>query len=491
MERVLQNYEPKEVLTYFENLTRIPRESGDEKAVTEYLIAFAKKNKLEYYRDDTLNVLIRKKASPGYESHPVVIIQGHTDMVCEKNGDTVHDFSKDPIDIYVEGDKITARGTTLGADDGIGIAIGLALLADENAEHPEIELLCTADEERGMTGVAAFDVNLLKGRILINLDASDEGAFVVGCAGGPALITEIPIVREDVKADGVEIHIEVGGLKGGHSGEDIHRGRANSMKLLVRILMAMERELEFQLSNFSGGLKYNAIPREAEATLYVNKQDVEKVKLIGAQMEAIYQKEYYLTDSAIKVKITTPDGKASNHAEETRPINKASAQALMNYICFAETGIVRMNMEIKDTVESSVSIGVAKMEKDKVILETLTRSSVESIYMEMYYKIQRLAEIVGGKTILMSNCPEWEYNPDSHIKSVFQETYKKMYGKDPELWILHAGLECGVFGKKISEPIDMIAVGPDAKDLHTPGEYVSISSIGRFWDFFKEVMKNI
>lgn len=491
MERVLQNIEPKEVLAYFEDLSRIPRESGNEMAVTDYLISFAKEHGLKWYRDDFLNVLIRKKATRGYENRPGVILQGHTDMVCEKNGDTVHDFTKDPIKLVVEGDRITADGTTLGADDGIGIAIALAFMADEKSEHPDLELLCTSDEERGMGGVEGFDVNLLKGRILINLDADDEGVFVVGCAGGPAVRTEIPVTREEVLLNRVAMRVEVRNLKGGHSGEDIHRGRANSIKLMGRILMALEREVELQLVDITGGLKYNAIPREAEALIYVKNEDVEKAQIIVGKMQEIFRNEYYLTDKDVTLNAIILHDEKNEFNGGNKPLNKASLKALINYVCFAETGIVRMNMELKDTVESSVSLGVIRMEKDKVIFETLTRSSIESVYMEMYYKLQRLAESVGGETILMSNCPEWEYNPDSYIKSVFEETYKRMYGKDPEIWILHAGLECGVFKKKIFGAIDMIAAGPDVRDLHTPGEYFTISSLSRFWDFFREAMKSI
>lgn len=490
--RVLQDIEPKEVFRYFEDLTRIPRESGNEREVTDYLITFAEKHGLEWYSDEELNVLIKKKASPGYEDHPGVILQGHTDMVCEKNENTIHDFEKDPIKLVIDGDNVTATDTTLGADDGIGIAIALALLADENAEHPFLEVLCTSDEERGMKGVEAFDTSLLKGEILINLDSNDgEDIFTVGCAGGPAVRTVIPVTREESKPGWIALYIKISGLIGGHSGEDIHRGRANSNKLMARVLLAIDRENDSQLLDLSGGLRYNAIPREANSLIMVPEESVEKVKSSIADMEATFRREYRVSDTQIAVKVDFASEGTSNQTDKTKPMTRLSKQAILNYISFAETGIVRMDIEFKDTVESSVSLGTVRVEEDKAVLDTLTRSSLKSMYMEMYYKILKLAESVGGKVEIMNDCPEWEYDPNSHIKTVFAETYKKMYSKDPGFIIIHAGLECGVIANNSERPIDMIAAGPLARNLHTPGEYVSISSTVRFWNFFREVIKNI
>lgn len=484
--RVLQNIEPKEVFRYFEDLTRIPRESGNENQVTDYLIAFAEEHGLEWFRDETLNVLIRKKASPGYEDHPGVILQGHTDMVCEKNENIVHDFTKDPIKLVLDGDIVTAADTTLGADDGVGIALALALLADDSIPHPPLEVLCTSDEERGMLGVENFDTGLLKGQILINLDANDENLFTVGCAGGPGVRTEIPITREEAGQGWVPLQLKLSGLTGGHSGEDIHRGRANSIKLMTRILLAIGREADLRLLELSGGLKYNAIPREANAVIMTPENSLEAVRSLIAEMERTIKNECRVADPDVTLTL-----EPFHPAADMKPLSKSSAQAVLNYIDFAETGVIRMNAEFKDTVESSVSIGVIRTEETKAVLQTLTRSSLVSVYMEMYYKILRLAECVGGTTELMSNCPEWEYDPDSHIKSIFYDTYKRMYEKEPGFVITHAGLECGVLKKNSSRPIDMIAAGPIAKNLHTPGEFVSISSTARFWNFLREVIKSI
>lgn len=266
-ERLLTNTEPIDVFHYFEDLTFIPRESGNEKEVSDYLVNFAKEHGLEYKQDEWYNVLIRKEATPGYEDHPGVIVQAHMDMVCEKNGDVEHDFAKDPIVFEVEDDRVIAKNTTLGADDGIGVSFGLALLADDSIKHPAIEFVCTSDEERGLQGIENFDFTQLKGDYVINVDSDDEGVVVVGCAGGPVVKVNVPIRKVPADHKKEYYAIKITGLRGGHSGEDIHRGRANANKLLIRVLRALEENVRFDLSDITGGLKYNAIPRNAEAVI--------------------------------------------------------------------------------------------------------------------------------------------------------------------------------------------------------------------------------
>jgi dipeptidase D len=337
-----------------------------------------------------------------------------------------------------------------------------------------------------MQGAEAFDTSILKGRTLINLDSNEENVFTVGCAGGPAVRIEIPITREKINSTCTVLHINISGLIGGHSGEDIHLDRANSIKLMARLLLDIDREIELQLIDLSGGLKYNAIPREANAEIMVPEGSFEKVKSVVTNMAGILRNEYRITDPEIAVTLETSQRTVSMEA-----LTKSSTSRVLNYIYFAETGITHMDLEFKDTVESSVSLGVIRTEDEYAVLQTLTRSSLKSRYTEMYNKIVSLAESVGGKVLLMSNCPEWEYNPGSQIKTIFQDTYKRMYGKDPGFVITHAGLECGVIKKNSAVPIDMIAAGPVARNLHTPGEYVSISSTVRFWSFLREVIKVI
>jgi len=485
MKRILENIEPCYVFRYFEDLTRIPRGSGNEDMVCEYLIKFAKDHEFTYYKDDMKNVLINVPAPPGYENHPVIILQAHTDMVCEKNEETIHDFTKDPIKIEIEGDKVIAKETTLGADDGMGIALAMALATDPEAAHPALEIVCTSDEERGMSGVEFFDASVLKGRTLINLDADDEGVFVVGCAGGPVIRTEIPVVWENVTDEFIPLQIKIAGLKGGHSGEDIHRGRGNSNILLNRILRRIESAMHYYISEVSGGLQYNAIPREAEATIFVPNKNLEEVLKIVNEMTAIFKNEYYLIEDDMKISVEKVV------AVSRRVLSKESQKRFMNFITFSECGITRMNLQLDGVVESSVSVGVVRTEADKLIVMTMTRSSMKSMYMEMYYKIVKLAQEVKGKIQILNNCPEWEFNPKSEVKQLFEKTYEEIFDKKPKVTVLHAGLECGIFAKKIPEYVDMIAVGPDIRDLHTPGEYVFISSVQKFYKFFKEVFKRL
>lgn len=486
-ERVMDNIEPKVVFKYFQDLSEIPRGSGNEKKASEYIIEFAKENDLEWYSDDAYNVIIRKDAYEGYEDHPTVILQGHIDMVCEKNQDTIHNFEKDPIKLIVEGDVVRADGTTLGADNGLGVSMILTILSDENIEHPRLEAVFTTNEETGMSGAEELDKEKLEGEILINLDANDEGYFVVGCAGGPAVMTEIPVERIKGKYDPYKkLKLKIRGLIGGHSGEDIHRGRANAIKLMVRSLMAIDREMDLHLAEFDSGVQYNAIPREADAIILVREENINMIKSIVDNMNKVFKNEYRVTDNQVELTVSILEEITCDD-----PLTKKSKDDLLNYLYLADNGIVRMNMDFEDTVESSLSIGVVRLDKDRVLIQTLTRSSLESMYMDMYYKILKLAEISGGNTSIISNCLEWEYNPRSDIKDIFEKTYLDMYGEEAKSMILHAGLECGIFSKNLDRSLDIVAAGPNIRDLHTPGEYFTISSTSRFWDFLLEVLKRL
>lgn len=480
-DRILGNTEPKEVFHYFEDLTCIPRESGNEAAVCAYLVEFAKAHGLEYQTDDAHNIIMRRSAGKGFEDRAGVILQAHMDMVCEKNAGVEHDFAKDPISFEIEGDKIIARDTTLGADDGIGVALALAILADKSREYPALEFVCTADEERGMTGVEAFDGSLLQGSTLINLDSDDEGVFIIGCAGGPVVKVFLPIAREAVPADVSTLRISVRGLLGGHSGEDIHRCRANSIKLLCRLLYTLKESVALSLVDFMGGLKYNAIPREAEAIIAVPAGDVAKVEELTAAYQTVVAKEYRFSDSDISITCAAADA-------ARQVMTKASRDGLLNYLYFTQSGIVRMNPEFPDIVESSVSLGVVRLEAEQAVIHVMTRSSMKSMYEEMFCHIRRLTELHGATYEVMSCCPEWEYDPDSGVKKTCGELYQKLYGKAPKYMVLHAGLECGELGEKAPRKLDMISLGPDVRNLHSPGEYVTISSTQKVWHFLRELL---
>lgn len=488
MNNWLDNIEPKKVLKYFQEVSNIPRESGKEEQIADYLIEFAQKNGFEVVRDEYHNVLIRKEASPGKKDRPGVILQAHTDMVCEKNKGVVHDFSKDPIKLRIEGDKLNAEDTTLGADNGIGMAVALAILTDESVSHPPLEVLLTSDEERGMTGAENFDTRLLRGSVFINLDGSDEGIFIVGCAGGPGVLTEIPVERAPIDQQKGLAKLEVKGLKGGHSGEDIHRGRANAIKLLVQTILEIKKEIDVDLISVQGGLKYNAIPRESEAMLLISDKDLEKAMVITEKLEEALRKEYRASEPNLKIGISEWQEQVQTVSD---PMSHQSTERILHYLSMAENGVLKMNPEFPELVESSVGMDVVRTEENRVLVETLTRSSYESAYHNSYQKIVQLAQFVGGSTSVLSDCPEWEYDPNSPITSHLISVYEKMTGHKASKQILHAGLECGVFGKKAGRKLDMVAIGPDIRDMHTPGEYVSLTSLERFWEFFKKAISEM
>ncbi|HIU25438.1 MAG TPA: aminoacyl-histidine dipeptidase [Candidatus Copromorpha excrementigallinarum] len=483
-ERILTNVEPKDVLKYFEDLTFIPRESGNEKEVSDYLVNFAKEHGFEWSQDDYYNVLMRKPASKGYEDHPGIIIQAHMDMVCEKNRDFEHDFARDPIKFEVDGDKIIARDTSLGADDGIGVAIGLAVMADPELKHPAIEFVCTSDEERGMSGIENFDFSVLKGSRVINLDSDDEGVLVVGCAGGPVVRVELPVSRKAADREKSYFEITLRGLLGGHSGEDIHRGRANANKLMVRVLMAVQRELGFDLAAISGGLKYNAIPRNAEVTIGVDREKEAALRAVVDRYSAIFADEYRVNDPDIELGIAPADAPKEVLDEESK-------MKILDYMNFSETGIIRMDMDYPQFVESSVSLGVVNIEGDKAVILIMTRSSKDSQYELSFEKIVRLTELLGGEYFVMSNCPAWEYDYQSELKATYERVYEDMFGKKASIMILHAGVEPSEFAKNMDRKMDMISMGPDVRNLHAPGEYFSISSTQRFWESFKKFLEEL
>lgn len=486
MNNTLKDIEPKLVFKYFEDLTEIPRCSGQEGKVVDYLIDFAKENNFEYHKDEINNLLIKVPATKGYENHPVLILQAHSDMVCEKNEDTDHDFCSNPIKIEIEDDKVIAKETTLGADDGIGVSLAMAIATDKNLSHPPLEIVITSDEERGLVGASKFDMSLLSGKRMINLDSDDEGVFVVGAAGGPVIKIELPINRIDRDEDEKLIEINIKGLLGGHSGEDIHRKRANSNKLLARVLNSLDKKLDYNLVDIKGGLLYNAIPREAKAIISISDDKIEDIKTIIKKCEEEFKIEYYSIENKLSLNVSE-----IKKEEYDKVLDKDSKQKIIDFIFLSYTGVLRMNPETNDIVESSISLGVIRLEDDKAVIQTMTRSSLESIYMYMYYQVDKLAKLLGGTTSMMSNSPEWEYEPKSKLKDIFEETYKDLFNKNPKFMVLHAGLEAGVFKKDLPYEIDAISTGPDVRNLHSPGEYVTISSTQKVWKFLKEVISKL
>lgn len=479
---MLENLEPKKVFYYFEQISKIPRGSGNEKQVSDYLVNFAKEHNLEYIQDDTLNVVIKKNASKGYENAPSIIIQGHMDMVCEKNGDKIHDFEKDPITLLIDGDYIKADNTTLGADNGIAVAYNLALLDDDNIEHPSIEAVFTSDEEVGMNGAYALDTAKLNSKILINIDSEEEGKLLTSCAGGAKATMNIPIKFEAAPKAKVAYTIKIKDLKGGHSGSDIDKQRANAIKLIARVLNNL-KGIDLNLVNISGGAKDNAIPREAEATILINEQSKHSLEDILNKLEQIFKNEFKVSDPYISIIL-----QKAQMPNTVFDLN--SAKKVIDTLLLIPNGILAMSLDIKGLVESSNNIGVLKTLDNKVSLSCAIRSSVSTRKEEIKNQIQCLADLVEADLIVKGEYPAWEFDPNSKIRQIFIKVYKDMYNKEAQIEAIHAGLECGLFAKKM-QGVDMISFGPDMENVHTPDEKLSISSVARTWDYLKAVLKEL
>jgi dipeptidase D len=482
MTEILKDVQPVEVFKYFEELSQIPRGSGNEKEVSDYLISFAKEHNLECVQDSALNVVIKKKATTGYEKCQAVVLQGHMDMVCEKNIDTEHDFSKDPLKLRIIDDMIYATGTTLGADNGIAVAMGLAILSSSDYEHPAIELLVTTSEETGMYGAMALDPKNIEGRTLINIDSEEEGVLLVSCAGGVTAKTTIPATLEAIDGNLVPYIIKIRGLKGGHSGMEIDKERGNSNKLMGRILMSILSEIDFRLSSLNGGSKHNAIPRETDAVILVRPEDKALAEKKISECGELFKTELRASDSDVRVEFEV----LPTMPEEM--LSKESTNNVVNYLYLVINGITSMSMDIKGLVESSLNLGVISTHNDSIEFISSIRSSVRSLKNELYNRLVVTAKLNGGSVASEGGYPEWSYNPDSKIRVIFEEIYEKMYGKKPHIDAIHAGLECGLFAEKFGE-LDAISFGPNLYDVHTPNEHMSIASVQRMWEYLLEVLK--
>ncbi len=474
--RVLENIEPKRVMFYFEELTRMPHESGNEKEISDYLLDFAKTNKLEAVQDKALNIIIRKPASKGYENYDAIILQGHMDMVCAKEKDSSFDFNNDALDIFIDEDFIKAKGTTLGADNGIAVAMSLALLEDENAIHPPLEVLFTTEEETGMGGASNVDGSLFSGKTLINIDSEEEGEFCVSCAGGVRVKFNQPFeLVENTFEKSYEIGIS--NLTGGHSGMEINKGRANAIKLLGRVLSHLRGDIG--ITRLEGGEKMNAIAKRAKAIISSNIDLTSEIEELKEQFKI----EFRNTDQNLEISINEIE-------KEEYMMNTTSQFKLTNVILVMVNGVQTMSSDIDGLVESSTNIGVLSTVENEVVFESAVRSSVDSLKREIIGRLKGLSDLSGGKIALESDYPEWTFNPDSKIRESMKDVYKKMYGNEAKIMAIHAGLECGILKRQIGD-IDMISFGPNMWDVHTPDEHVSISSIQRSYEFLKEVLKNI
>ena len=478
MEFNFKNPKLELVFKYFEEISKIPRGSGNEKGISDYLAQEGRRLGLEVIQDETLNVIIKKEASEGYENSPAVILQGHMDMVCEKNKDVDHDFSKDPIELEVKGDYLYAKGTTLGADNGIAVAMGLALLASGDIATPKLEVLFTVNEEVSMEGAMNLDGSVFDGRYIINLDSEEEGCILVGCAGGNRNCTTLPLEFKSSEKQG--FLIELKGLLGGHSGMEIDKNHANSNKLMGRILDLLT--VDYDLVNVNGGLKTNAIPRECDAVIAVDTKDIDQLKAELAKIESIFKHEYRIPDPDVKIELSE-----TSFEKVLTDECKNKVIQLLNLI---PSGIQTMAADMPGLVESSINLGVVTTKENVMTFEATTRSSVETRKDYINNTVKLVAESLGADYEETDHYPSWERAIDSKLEEISIETYKKLTGNDPKILTIHAGLECGLFLKKM-DGCEAISIGPNAYDVHTPNEHVSISSIKNVWDYLVACLESM
>lgn len=477
MGNILKGLKPEKVFYYFEELTRIPRSSGNEKQVSDYLYNLAKGKGWNVIQDEALNIIIKKPATLGYENAPAVMLQGHMDMVCEKNEGIEHDFEKDPIKLRIIDGSIYATETTLGADNGIAVAIALAILDDDNIEHPALEVLITTDEEVGMTGAEKVDGSIFKSKYLLNLDSEEEGVFISGCAGGCGVLVKIPVKAQNESKEAYKITVK--GLQGGHSGMDINKERGNANKILGRILFDILDDTD--LVSINGGSKTNAIPREANAIITTDKLDVVENKL--KCWNEILKNEFSFTDPSVYAYIEKLN-------KNEKPIEKELYKKTVSAINITPSGVLSTSTAI-DLVISSNNLAVIKTDNDYINIYNNSRSSVETLLTRGFApSIKQMCDALDIECEIGGFYPGWEYVKDSSLRELCKETYKDVYSKEAKIEAIHAGLECGLLMKKI-EGLDAISMGPDTWDVHSPNEHVSIQSIENSYNLVCEILKRI
>ena len=480
---VLNHLEPQRVFRFFEELCAIPHGSGNTKAVSDWLVDFAKARGLRYVQDQLNNVVIFRDATPGYESAEPVILQGHMDMVCEKEPGCTKDMAAEGLDLVLEGDTVSAKGTTLGGDDGIAVAMAMAILDDDSLSHPAIEAIFTVDEETGMYGAEGLDVSVLKGRRMLNMDSEDEGIFTVSCAGGARADCCLPVTRSAFSAPVLEISVT--GLVGGHSGAEIDKGRANANLLLGRVLNAVQCKLSFRLVSAAGGLKDNAIPNAAEAVLALREEDMPAAREIAAACEADFRKEYAAADPGVTVSLEPAPACAQALTEE-------ATLRVVRFLLLVPNGIAAMSMDIPGLVQTSCNLGIFHVTDSVLTAVSSVRSSVSSQKQMLLARIDALSQLLGGSLHVTGAYPAWEYRRESPLRDKLAAVYTQQTGKTPKIEAIHAGLACGLFAGQLPG-LDCVSFGPDLVDIHTTREKMSISSVQRTWRFLLgalEALKN-
>lgn len=495
---VLSGIEPAAVFRFFEEICGIPHGSANTKQISDYCVTFAKERKLRYIQDSFNNIIIFKAGTEGYEQSLPVMIQGHLDMVCEKEKDCDIDFTRDGLRLQVKDGVISAQGTTLGGDDGIAIAYALALLDSTDIPHPPLEVIFTVDEEIGMLGAAAIDCSELKSKIMLNLDSEEEGYLLVSCAGGITSTCHIPldymkgqsneIIKEN--APGIRIRLSIEGLIGGHSGVEIDKGRANANQVLGRILFAIKEKMKFGLIDVNGGLKDNAIPREAYANLLIADRNWETFSQLIREYNKILANEYRTTDKNIHINIIRISDDREPRTEYTGILSDECMERIITALVNLPGGIQKMSHDIDGLVQTSLNMGILVTKKEEVIMSFSVRSSVGSEKEELVAKLRCLMESLGGYVTCTGDYPAWEYKQNSGLRELMSEIYEEQTGQKPVIQALHAGVECGLFAGKISG-LDCVSFGPDMKDIHTPAECMSIDSVKRTWSYLLEILKRL
>jgi len=472
----LAGLKPEGVFGYFEQLCAIPHGSGNTKAISDFLVSFAKEKGLSYTQDEANNVILFGDATPGYENHPPVILQGHMDMVCEKDEDCSIDMDTQGLDVTHDGQYVFAKGTTLGGDNGIAVAYAMAILADPTIAHPPLEVIITVDEEIGMLGADVIDLSMLKGRTLLNLDSEEEGIFTVACAGGATATLTLPTPKHPVYGPCIRLTVE--GLQGGHSGVEIHKNRANANKVMGSLLDRIRKLMPFCLTSLSGGAKDNAIPRSCQATLVMLGMDPEPINGIMAALQEEIRNTYEEPEAVIRGENIEALGGNALSAELTDKV--------IGLLCAAPNGVQAMSQDIEGLVQTSLNLGIANL-SDQLKLTFSVRSSVGAEKAELLERLQKLATMYGATYSQMGDYPAWEYRKDSPLRETMVAIYKEMTGKDAQVIAIHAGLECGLLGEKLPG-LDCVSIGPEMHDIHTSREKLCIASVERTWQFVLAIL---
>ena len=475
----LAGLKPGSVFRYFEEICAIPHGSRNTKAISDYLVAFAKEHNLKYIQDESNNVILFGPGTCGMEDHAPVILQGHMDMVCEKDASCPLDMAVDGLDLMHDDRFVYAKGTTLGGDDGIAVAYALAILEDNTIAHPPLEVIITVDEEIGMLGANAIDLSMLRGRTLVNLDSEEEGIFTVSCAGGATSVISLPVERKAVY--GPCVRLTVDGLQGGHSGAEIHKNRANANKVMGEYLSRIQKLMPLCLTSFSGGSKDNAIPRSCQATVVAMGIGIERINDVAAQLQAEIREKYDEPEATVQA--FDVDALGGNS------LTTSATSDVISLLCACPNGVQSYSQDMPGLVQTSLNLGIAKL-GDRFTATFSVRSSVNQEKEELIRKLRELTDFYNGSYSQSGTYPAWEFRKDSPLRDTMVRIYQEMFGKDPQVLAIHAGLECGLLGDKLPG-LDCVSIGPQMHDIHTSREKLEIASTERTWNFLLEVLKNL